>query len=186
MICCRTRVTQGVSVLVAKRNQLPNADPLTGGAHRLNLRFLVAAPTDRGRGLFRERTIAHEGPTTYRVSFERERMARVRVPKPMSGRLRHLLEDLGNVGDFLGGLDVVLTLEFLALIASGPGLADLWVRAIADNDDDLDHKESVRASILMGNVVAILKAEFDAEQHDDQQPDSSYCFGMVVRSPGFR
>jgi hypothetical protein len=131
-----------------------------------------------------------------------------------------LLEALGNIGDFIGGLGVVVTLAYLAvqirhntrgldhnaglmrlsyenevrreglelraLIASSPDLSALWVRAVLGGDDDLDPTESARVWLLMGNIAAILKAEFDAQQRDDFQFDSSQFLRLVARGPGFR
>ena len=38
----------------------------------------------------------------------------------------------------------------------------------------------------MGNIIAILKAEFDAQQRGDFQTDASQFMRLVVRAPGFR
>src|SRR5262245_48135265 len=128
------------------------------------------------------------------------------------------LQDLGNIGDFVGAVAVLLSLIYLAVqvrhntrgleqnaelmrlsfeqsirheavqfrsaISGNADLARIWSRGLAGTSD-FDPSESVRFELLMVNVVALLRAQFAAEQRGGPLAGTGF-FLWVTSTTGFR
>jgi hypothetical protein len=129
------------------------------------------------------------------------------------------LQDLGSLGELVGGAAVVVSLVYLALqirhntrgldqnaelmrvsfeesirreaigfrsaISSNEDLARIWTRGLA-GESDLNPLESARFELLMANVLAMLRAQFDAQRRGLYSPHRGAFFDLIARSPGFQ
>lgn len=129
------------------------------------------------------------------------------------------LQDLGSIGELVGGIAVVVSLvylgvqirhntrgleqnadlmrlsfeesirrdaiEFRSAIALDGELSSIWRRGLGPKSE-LETAEWVRFELLMANVVAILRAQFDAERRGLYPANRGVYFKAVAASPGFR
>ena len=123
------------------------------------------------------------------------------------------LQDLGSLGELIGGLAVGASLVYLALqirhntrgldqntelmrlsfeesirreaigfcstISSNAELAGIWTRGLAGGAN-LDPSESARFELLMVNVVAVLRAQFDAQRRGLFPPHRGAFFRFIA------
>lgn len=76
-------------------------------------------------------------------------------------------------------------IAFRSAIASNEHLAQIWTRGLA-GESDLTSLESARFELLLANVLAMLRAQFDAQQRGLYSPGRGAFFDLIARSPGFR
>ena len=132
---------------------------------------------------------------------------------------RMTLQDLGSLGELIGGIAVVVSLiylgvqirhntrgldqnaelmrlsfeesirreaiEFRSTISADSELASIWTRGLASMSS-LESAERARFELLMSNVVAILRAQFDAERRGLFPSDRGVFFRFIAGTRGFR
>jgi hypothetical protein len=76
-------------------------------------------------------------------------------------------------------------IEFRSTIAQQASLSSIWRRGLGA-EPDLDAAERVQFELLMANVVAILRAQFDAERRGLTSSQRGVYFKAVAAMPGFR
>jgi hypothetical protein len=115
-----------------------------------------------------------------------------------------MLDSLGDIGDFVGGIGVVITLAYLAVqirhsskvaalsaghsisigitefferIALDPQLQSLWMRAL-DSPDTLDEAERARFGLL---ILGLFGRFLNAHRHGELDPQIAVQYDAMAR-----